>query len=355
MKAWLITGGAGFIGSNFARRLAAAAPAPLVVFDALTYAGNLANIRDLVDSGALQFVHGDIRQATELRKVFARYDIARVVHFAAESHVDRSIAGPTAFVETNVMGTLNLLQAAHEHWLRTGREGLFLHVSTDEVFGSLTPAAAPFDEQSPHRPNSPYAASKAAADHLVRAWHETYGLPTIVTNCSNNYGPRQFPEKLIPLMILNAMEGKELPVYGDGRQIRDWLHVDDHCSALEVVLGRGVAGETYCIGGGEQLANLDLVRAVCDLVDARLERASGSARSLIRHVDDRPGHDRRYAVNSTKIRRELGWTPQRALLQCLPDVVDWYLTQREWVDSIRSGEYARFYREQYGHRLRAKS
>jgi dTDP-glucose 4,6-dehydratase len=350
---WLVTGGAGFIGSNFVRSLAAAPPARVVVLDALTYAGNLANLSDLIDANAIEFVHADIRNAAQVADVFARFDVDRVIHFAAETHVDRSIFGPQPFLETNVLGTMNLLNAARQRWGDSRAHRLFLHVSTDEVYGSLAPDDPPFDEQTPYAPNSPYAASKAAADHLVRAWQHTYGLPVIITNCSNNYGPWQFPEKLIPLMILRAIDGKELPVYGDGLQRRDWLHVQDHCEALRVVLERGAVGETYCIGGGQEKTNLDTVTAVCDLVDDRLGRRSGTARKLIRHVSDRPGHDRRYAIDSSKITRELGWTPQRTFATELPAVVDWYLEHAEWVDGIRNGEYRRIHTEQYGARLRS--
>jgi dTDP-glucose 4,6-dehydratase len=352
---WLITGGAGFIGSNFVRSLSAAPPARLVVLDALTYAGNLANLRDPINAGLVEFVHADIRDATQVAEVFARFDVERVIHFAAESHVDRSILGPQAFIETNVCGTMNLLDAARQHWHKRDSQNLFLHVSTDEVFGALAPTDDPFHEGTPYSPSSPYAASKAAADHLVRSWHHTYRVPAIITNCSNNYGPWQFPEKLIPLMILNAVQGNELPVYGDGLQTRDWLHVQDHCEALELVLARGTSGQTYCIGGGDTPTNLDVVTTICDLVDKRLERRPGTARTLIRHVDDRPGHDRRYAVDSRKIRRELGWAPRRTLATALPQIVDWYLAHHDWVATIRSGEYLRFYQEQYGRRLRASS
>lgn len=350
-KSWLITGGAGFIGSNLTRLLSSAPPARLVVLDALTYAGNLANLGDLVDAGRIEFVHADIRDSKHVNEIFARFDVERVIHLAAESHVDRSIAGPQSFVETNVVGTMNLLTAARERWQPLNARNLFLHVSTDEVFGSLAPADPPFDEQTAYAPSSPYAASKASADHLVRAWHHTYGMPTIITNCSNNYGPWQFPEKLIPLMILSAIEGKELPVYGDGLQVRDWLHVADHCDALAAVLERGVSGQTYCIGGGDQRPNIEIVTAVCDLVDARLGRRNGTSRQLLRHVADRPGHDRRYAIDSRKIARELGWAPRRTLATSLPEVVDWYLSHSEWIETIRSGEYRRFYDEQYGKRL----
>jgi dTDP-glucose 4,6-dehydratase len=353
MSAWLITGGAGFIGSNFVRALSAAPPARLVVLDALTYAGNLANIADLIRSNAVLFVHGDICDSEVVQDVFARYDVERVVHFAAESHVDRSILGPRTFVETNVGGTLNLLMAAQEHW-RKKRGQRFVHVSTDEVFGSLAPSDPPFNETTAYAPNSPYAAAKAAADHLVRAWHATYGLPTVITNCSNNYGPWQFPEKLIPLVTLGAVEEKELPVYGDGLQVRDWLHVEDHCEALLTVLERGTPGATYCIGGNNERTNIEIVEALCDLVDARLARPQGSTRRLIRHVADRPGHDRRYAIHTEKIERELGWVPRREFKAGLAAVVDWYLGHQDWVRGIRCGEYLRFYEQQYGHRLQRR-
>lgn len=355
MGTWLITGGAGFIGSNFVRLLSAARPARLVVLDALTYAGNLASIADLIDTGAVSFVHGDIRDQAAVKEVFERHDIERVIHFAAESHVDRSILGPCAFIETNVTGTLNLIMAARDQWHGASGQRCFLHVSTDEVYGTLSPSDPPFHEGTAYAPNSPYAASKAAADHLVRAWHHTYGFPAIITNCSNNYGPWQFPEKLIPLMILNAIAGKDLPVYGDGLQIRDWLHVHDHCEALRAVLERGVAGETYCIGGNNQQANLHIVETICDLVDERLGRQRGAARQLIRHVEDRPGHDRRYAIDAAKMQRELGWSPRSEFTAALAEVVDWYLTHDQWISTIRSGDHMRFYEQQYSRRLRARS
>jgi dTDP-glucose 4,6-dehydratase len=355
MSVWLITGGAVFIGSNFVRRLSAAPPARLVILDALTYAGNLATISDLVDGERILFVHGDVRDAAVVRDVFARHEVERVVHFAAESHVDRSIAGPRAFIETNVTGTLNLLDAARERWRGAGGRRCFLHVSTDEVYGTLSPTDPPFREGTPYAPNSPYAASKAAADHLVRAWHHTYGLPAIISNCSNNYGPWQFPEKLIPLMILSAVAERELPVYGDGLQIRDWLHVQDHCDALLAVLDRGMPGQTYCIGGNDERTNLGVVQTICDVTDAELGRRPGTARALIRHVTDRAGHDRRYAIDCGRAQRELGWAPRHKFDSSLAEVVRWYLAHREWVDAIRSGEYLRFYEQQYRQRLQATS
>ncbi len=347
----LITGGAGFIGGNFVRHLSGERNVRLIVFDALTYAGNIASIEDVIDGEKVTFIHGDICNADAVQDAFDRYDIDQVVHFAAESHVDRSILGPRAFIETNVTGTLNLLMAARAKWLGKEAGKCFLHVSTDEVYGTLTADDPAFDEQTAYSPNSPYSASKAASDHLVRAWHHTYGFPAIITNCSNNYGPGQFPEKLIPLMILNAVEEKPLPVYGDGMQVRDWLHVQDHCEALRLVLKKGAPGETYCIGGANEQPNLNIVHLVCDLVDARLSRAPNTSRALIRHVTDRLGHDRRYAIDIAKIRRELGWTPRFAFEAALGDTVDWYLSNRAWIESIRSGEYLRFYEEQYSRRL----
>jgi dTDP-glucose 4,6-dehydratase len=324
-KIWLVTGGAGFIGGNFVRKLVGMGQTNVVVLDALTYAAHLAGIEDLISTEQICFVHADIRQLDSVRDIFQRHDVERVVHFAAESHVDRSISGPLLFVDTNVVGTLNLLIAAHESWQGSLNGNRFLHVSTDEVYGALEPGDAPFSETSPYAPNSPYAASKAASDHLVRAWHNTYGLPTLTTHCSNNYGPWQYPEKLIPLTIMNASEGRELPVYGDGQQVRDWVHVDDHCEALLAVMKGGALGQSYCIGGNNQRSNLGVVEAICDIVDVRLGQAPKSSRRLIRHVKDRPGHDRRYATDIVKITRELGWTPRFEFSTALPDVVDWYL------------------------------
>jgi len=347
----LITGGAGFIGGNFVRHLSAERNVRLIVFDALTYAGNIASIADVIDGEKVIFVHGDICDTNAVQDIFDRHDIDQVVHFAAESHVDRSILGPRAFIETNVTGTLNLLMAARAKWQGGEAGKCFLHVSTDEVYGALSANDPAFDEQTAYAPNSPYSASKAASDHLVRAWRHTYGFPAIITNCSNNYGPGQFPEKLIPLMILNAVEEKPLPVYGDGMQVRDWLHVQDHCEALRLVLEKGVPGETYCIGGANEQPNLNIVHLVCDLVDARLGRTSNASRALIRHVTDRPGHDRRYAIDITKINRKLGWKPRFAFDAALGDTVDWYLSNGAWIEAIRSGEYLRFYDAQYSRRL----
>jgi len=344
---WLVTGGAGFIGCNFVRLALPKAPR-VVVLDALTYAGNLANLAGLLDSPRLTFIRGDICDADLVARVFREHGITHVIHFAAESHVDRSILGSTPFIRTNVLGTHTLLEAARCAWDGAAAGRRFLHVSTDEVFGSLEPRDAPFRETAAHRPNSPYAASKAAADHLVRAWFHTYGLPTLIGNCSNNYGPWQFPEKLIPLMIVNALEEKPLPVYGDGVQVRDWLHVEDHCEALLAMLERGVPGETYVVGANNERTNLEVVHSVCDAVDAQVGRSAGASRKLIRHVADRPGHDRRYAIDPGKIRRELGWSARHDFDSALPSLVGWYREHKAWADEIRSGQYMEYYARQYG-------
>lgn len=350
MSTWLVTGGAGFIGANFVRHALRETDSRLVVLDALTYAGNLRNIADLIDGKRVSFIRGDIRDFELVRELFAKHQFVRVVHFAAESHVDRSILGPIPFVRTNVEGTANLLEAARSTWGDQFGDKLFLHVSTDEVYGSLGPDDAPFDEESPYRPSSPYAASKASSDLMARAWCHTYGLPVVVSNCSNNYGPLQFPEKLIPLMILNAMEGRELPIYGDGRQVRDWLHVEDHCRALLMLLQRGRTGETYVIGGHCERTNLQIVLGICECVDRLLGRKSGASIELVRHVADRPGHDRRYAMNPEKLRVETGWVPIRVLEDSLPDLVRWYFENRQWADEIRTGAYRTFYERLYGNR-----
>ena len=350
---WLVTGGAGFIGSRVVRHILAHTPHRVVVLDLLTYAGNLATITDLADHPRFVFVRGDVANEEFVRGVFATYAPTAVLHLAAESHVDRSIDGPRAFVRTNVSGTLELLEAARHHWNRlTGpaKDAFrFLHVSTDEVHGSLGATGA-FDEASPYEPNSPYAASKAAADHLVRAWYRTYGLPTITTNCSNNYGPFQFPEKLIPLLTLNAVEGRPLPVYGDGGQVRDWLHVDDHARGLVTALQHGAPGTRWLFGGGAERTNLEVVRAIC----AALERlrpaatnpalaATGIARyeDLITHVADRPGHDRRYAVDAGATRRGLGWAPSYGFDAGIEDTVRWYLEHGAWCAAVQSRGYRR--------------
>lgn len=337
MPTLLVTGGAGFIGSNFVRHVLAAGDWTIVDLDLLTYAGNPASLAGL-DPQRHRFVHGDINDGPLVRRLLGEHRPDAIVHFAAESHVDRSIDDPAGFMRTNVLGTQVLLDAALEYWRDGEPEFRFVHVSTDEVYGDLGPDDPAFTESHPYRPSSPYAASKAAADHLVRAWNRTWKLPVVITNCSNNYGPRQFPEKLIPLILINALEGEQLPVYGDGRQRRDWLFVEDHCRALMRVLGAGVAGRTYNIGGKAEMSNLEVVHAVCDLLDDRVP-ASRPRRELIRFVADRPGHDRRYAIDSGRIERELGWTPRTDFAAGLAATVDWYLDNRPWWRAIRDGSY----------------
>ena len=294
------------------------------------------------------FIHADIRDLPRLKELFASTDFDAVVHFAAESHVDRSISGPQAFIETNITGTFHLLEASLDHWKAQGKPEHFRfhHISTDEVYGSLGPTGY-FSEKTPYNPSSPYSASKAASDHLVKAYHKTYGLPAIITNCSNNYGPYQFPEKLIPLMILNIIEKKPLPVYGDGKNVRDWLYVIDHCDAVLTALKKGSPGETYNIGGNSEFQNIDIVTLLCDLLDARLKR-SNSSRDLIHFVTDRPGHDRRYAIDATKIKQTLGWQPKYKFETAIAETVDWYLNHMPWVNSVRSGEYLEWIARQYG-------
>lgn len=347
MMSILITGGAGFIGSNFIRYTLANRPdCEIVNCDALTYAGNLANFVGLSDHDTKRhhFVHGDVRDKECLENLFSTADFDAVIHFAAESHVDRSILGPESFIKTNVLGTFNLLEAARTYWGKKGRPRnfRFLHISTDEVYGSLGPDGY-FSEKSPYDPSSPYSASKASSDHFVRAYFRTYGLPVIITNCSNNFGPYQFPEKLIPLMILNIIEKKPLPVYGDGENVRDWLYVIDHCEALLRVLDAGCPGQTYNIGGNAQRKNIDIVYRLCDLLDIRLSRSAAiSSHRLICFVPDRPGHDRRYAIDFSKIHKELGWEPKHNFEKALEATVDWYLNHLEWVNTVRSGEYRKW-------------
>lgn len=345
MKTILITGGAGFIGGSLVRQWLAEESVRIVNIDALTYAGNLDSLCQIWDDPRHIFVKGSIGDRTLVTHILKEYQPMGIINLAAESHVDRSIDGPRAFLETNVIGVFELLTAVLQYWqeLPAARKPnfRFLHVSTDEVFGSLGNIGR-FVEQSPYAPNSPYSASKAASDHFVRAYHHTFGLPTLTTNCSNNFGPYQFPEKLIPLMILNALEGKALPVYGDGKNIRDWLYVDDHCRALRHVLLDGVPGETYNIGGNCERANIDIVHQLCDLVDELQPGLKHSpCRSLIQFVRDRPGHDRRYAIDSSKIERNLGWTPQVDFESGLRKTVSWYLQNMDWVNSITSGKYRR--------------
>jgi dTDP-glucose 4,6-dehydratase len=339
----LVTGGAGFIGANFVLDWVAATGEPVLNLDALTYAGNLENLAALKDDPRHVFVHGDIADRALLDRLLAEHRPRAVVNFAAESHVDRSIHGPGAFIKTNVEGTFTLLEAVRGHWSALDAAGRaafrFLHVSTDEVYGSLGPGDPPFRETHAYEPNSPYSASKAASDHLVRAWHHTYGLPVLTTNCSNNYGPYHFPEKLIPLMIVNALAGKPLPVYGDGMQVRDWLYVKDHCSAIRTVLERGRPGETYNVGGWNEKPNIEIVRSICALLDELRPDPSGPYVRLIKHVTDRPGHDRRYAIDAGKIERELGWRPAETFETGIRKTVRWYLDHPDWVAHVQSGSY----------------
>jgi len=327
----LVTGGAGFIGANFVVSTIEATGEPIVNLDKLTYAGNPRNLDAVRDDTRHRFVQGDICERERVRNLLATHRPRAIVHFAAESHVDRSIAGPAEFVQTNVVGTWALLEEARAYWEARGRDAgfRFLHISTDEVYGSLGPDDPAFAEETPYAPNSPYAASKAAADHLVRAYQHTYGLPTLTTNCSNNYGPRQYPEKLIPLVIRNALAGEPLPVYGDGRNVRDWLYVADHCEAVRLVLEKGRVGETYNIGGENERANIDVVRTICAVLERLRPPPAGSYAQLIRHVTDRLGHDRRYAMNIAKIRRELGWRPRESFESGLEKTVRWYLDNLE--------------------------
>jgi dTDP-glucose 4,6-dehydratase len=348
----LVTGGAGFIGSNFIlRQLEVDATTSLVNLDKLTYAGNLRNLEAVGTDRRYEFAHGDIGDRNLVRGLLERHQPSAVVHFAAESHVDRSIRGPDDFIRTNVDGTFALLEEVRAYWTslsgNVSRSFRFLHISTDEVYGSLGPHDPPFSETTAYAPNSPYSASKAASDHLVRAYHHTYGLPTLTTNCSNNYGRFQFPEKLIPLMILNARDDKPLPVYGDGQNVRDWIYVADHCAAVALVLARGVPGETYNIGGWNEKPNLEIVHAVCDIVDEMAPRAGGSRRELITFVKDRPGHDRRYAMDARKIERELGWRPKETFETGIRKTIRWYLENKEWVKDVTSGSYRQWISTHY--------
>jgi dTDP-glucose 4,6-dehydratase len=350
----LLTGGAGFIGANFVIDWLRDVREPVVNVDKLTYAGNLGTLRALHDDARHIFVRADICDRAAIDQLLATYQPRAIVHFAAESHVDRSIGRPGEFVQTNVIGTFTLLEAARHYWNglsgSSKTEFRFLHVSTDEVFGSLEPDDAPFSETSMYAPNSPYSASKAGSDHLVRAWHHTFGLPTLTTHCSNNYGPFQFPEKLIPLMITRALANDPLPVYGDGLNVRDWLYVGDHCSAIRVVLERGRPGETYNIGGWNELTNIDVVHALCKLLDSAQPRQSGSYLELIERVTDRPGHDRRYAIDARKLERELGWKPAETFETGLAKTVQWYMDNERWIDEVASGEYRNWVMHQYAKR-----
>jgi len=352
----VVTGGAGFIGSNFVLQWLGCVGSPVANLDALTYAGNAENLEPLRGDARHVLVRGDICDAEKVASIFRDHRPRAIVHFAAESHVDRSIADPGAFIRTNVQGTLTLLEQARLYWLQLDADARaafrFLHVSTDEVYGSLGPGDPSFSETTPYAPNSPYAASKAASDHLVRAYQHTYGLPVLTTNCSNNYGPYQFPEKLIPLMILNALEGKPLPVYGDGMNVRDWLFVEDHCAAIRAVLERGRVGETYNIGGNSERRNIDVVTTICDLVDEmRPDPALGARRRLITYVTDRPGHDRRYAIDASKIARELDWRPSERFESGLRKTVAWYLDNAAWIENVRTGAYKDWIRLNYEERV----
>jgi dTDP-glucose 4,6-dehydratase len=345
----LVTGGAGFIGSNFVLRWIKREASAVINLDKLTYAGNLQNLTTVADDPRHEFVQGDINDRDLVRNILERRRPRAIVHFAAESHVDRSIVGPDDFIRTNIDGTFALLEAARAYWKNlSGNPGFrFLHVSTDEVYGSLGPHDPPFSEMTPYAPNSPYAASKAASDHLVRAYRHTYGLPTLTTNCSNNYGPFQFPEKLIPLMIFNALNGKPLPVYGDGLNVRDWLYVEDHCEAIAAVLKSGRQGETYNIGGWNEKKNIDIVHLICDIVDELAGSRGKSRRELVTFVKDRPGHDRRYAMDARKIERELGWRPKETFETGIRKTVGWYLENQEWVRNVTSGDYRKWIETQY--------
>ena len=354
----LVIGGAGFIGSNFVLDwLKGRAPAePVITLDALTYAGNLENLHALESTKEHRFIRGDIGDRELVRSLLAETKPRAIVHFAAESHVDRSIHGPADFIQTNIHGTFNLLECARTYWSALPENEAsrfrFLHVSTDEVYGSLNPNDPAFTETTPYQPNSPYSASKAASDHLVRAWHHTYGLPVLTTNCSNNYGPYQFPEKLIPLMIANALAGKPLPIYGDGLNVRDWLYVADHCSAIRAVLEKGAIGEVYNIGGWNEMPNIEIVKIICGLLDTKspqtAARAGGKHEGLITYVKDRPGHDRRYAIDAGKINRDLGWKPAETFESGIAKTVDWYLANQAWVQRVQSGAYREWIERQYG-------
>ena len=352
MKTYLITGGAGFIGSNLVL-LARKRGIRVINLDLLTYAGNLMNVESLKNDLDHIFVRGDIGDRRLVREILNKYHPDGVINLAAESHVDRSRHDPDIFIKTNILGTFHLLDECYSYWLnlQNGKKAdfRFLHVSTDEVYGSLGPDDPPFTEESRYAPNSPYSASKASSDHLVRAYNRTYGLPTIITNCSNNYGPRQFPEKLIPLMILNAKEGKPLPIYGDGMNIRDWLYVEDHCEAILLVMEKGKTGQMYNIGGRCEKTNLDIVKTICSILDqVDPDPSRVPHESLIRFVEDRPGHDRRYAIDCTKIEKELGWKPRETLETGLRKTIDWYLNNQAWVDMVRSGEYRDWIKKHYG-------
>lgn len=352
----LVTGGAGFIGSNFVLDWLSVMSEPVINLDKLTYAGNLSNLASVSNDARHIFVHGDIGDSGLVGRLLAEHRPRAIINFAAETHVDRSIHGPADFIETNVVGTFHLLEATRNYWLSLSEmertSFRFLHVSTDEVYGSLQKEARPFDEQSRYEPNSPYSASKAASDHLVRSYHHTYGLPVLTTNCSNNYGPYHFPEKLIPLVIHNALNGKALPIYGDGLQVRDWLYVKDHCSAIRRVLEAGFLGETYNVGGDNEKTNIEVVRTLCAMLDELKPRADGqSYAKQIEFVKDRPGHDRRYAINAAKLQRDLGWKAEETFESGIRKTVQWNLDNKAWVDDVTSGAYQNWVGKQYGNGL----
>ncbi len=361
MKTWLVTGGAGFIGSNFILRLASLAqnksfePIKIINLDKLTYAGNPENLKSLQKNSHYTFIRGDIGNTALVTELLEKYQPQAILNFAAESHVDRSIEGPDAFIQTNVVGTFHLLEAAKNYWKKLSqneqKEFRFLHISTDEVYGSLESHESPFTESFPYQPNSPYAASKASSDHLVRAYYHTYGLPTLISNCSNNYGPYQFPEKLIPLAILNAMEGKSIPLYGDGLNIRDWLYVEDHVRALQIILEKGEPGEKYNVGGKQEKTNLEIVKTLCHLLDELLPQSTHLPhQKLMTFVKDRPGHDRRYAINSSKIEKDLGWYPLENFETGIKKTMLWYLENTEWINSIRTNVYQDWIHKNYAQR-----
>lgn len=344
----LITGGAGFIGSHVVRRLVTNYPDYHIVnLDALTYAGNLENLKDIEKSPNYTFVKGDIGDEILLNEIFSKYKISNLIHLAAESHVDRSIKDPLVFIKTNVLGTANLLQVAKKHWEGNYEGKLFYHVSTDEVYGSLNLGLDQFTEQTPYDPRSPYSASKASSDHLVRAFYHTYHFPIVISNCSNNYGPNQFPEKLIPLFINNILQNKPLPVYGKGENIRDWLYVEDHAIAIDTIIHKGKVGETYNIGGHNEWTNIELIHLLCDVLDRKLDKPISESRKLITYVTDRAGHDLRYAIDATKIKEQLGWTPKETFETGIEKTVDWYLNNKEWLHQVTSGAYQEYYEKMY--------
>ena len=348
MKKILITGGAGFIGSHLVRLFVNKYPEYKIInLDKLTYAGNLENLKDIEKKPNYEFVKGDIVDANFLQKLFTKYQFDGVIHLAAESHVDRSISNPTEFIYTNIVGTVNLLNAAKHCWKNDFSNKLFYHISTDEVYGSLGVTGL-FTEKTAYDPHSPYSASKASSDHLVRAYFDTFGLPMIISNCSNNYGPNQFPEKLLPLFIHNIRNNKPLPVYGKGENVRDWLYVKDHAAAIDLIYHKGNTGDTYNIGGNNEWKNIDLIKLLCKIMDDKLKRKEGVSEQLITYVKDRAGHDLRYAIDSSKLQNELGWNPSLVFEEGLEKTVDWYLANQEWLDRVTSGDYQKYYKEQYG-------